>query len=110
MTEALPREPKAEALEEWISEWLARVKVDRPADSNRFDRLVRATRRRYEAQVLARLDDGMCNRLDELLGDGGEGTAFHRLRGDAGRIGLDSLFEEVEKPLWSASRKFAHNV
>ena len=102
MTEALPREPKAGALEEWISAWLARAKVDRPAaDRNRFDRLVRATRRRYEEQVfeqvLARLDEGMRHRLDELLGDGGEETPFNRLRGDAGRISLESLLEEVEK-------------
>lgn len=101
VTEALPREPKAEALEEWISDWLARTKVDRPADRSRFARIVRATRRRYEARVfdhvLSHLDEHMRHRLDELMGDGGEGTAFHRLRGDAGRIGLESLLEEIEK-------------
>jgi Domain of unknown function (DUF4158) len=99
-TEALPREPKTEALDEWISDWLARTKVARPGDY-RFDRLVRTTRRRYEAQVfdqvLARLDEGMRLRLDELLGDGGDGSAFHCLRGDPGRVGLDSLLEEIEK-------------
>ncbi len=98
MTEALPREPKAGALDEWICDWLARAKVARPGDY-RFDRLVRTTRRRYEAQVfdqvLARLDEGMRLRLNELLG--GDGEAFQRLRGDPGRTGLDSLLEEIEK-------------
>ena len=100
MTDALPREPKGEALDEWINEWLARAKVERPT-TVRFERLVRGARHAYEERVfqrvLARLDEGMRRRLEELLGDGGDGCAFHRLRGDPGRIGLDSLLEEVEK-------------
>jgi TnpA family transposase len=100
LTDALPREPKDDALDEWIGEWLARAKVERPA-SGRFDRLVRTVRRQHEKrvfdQVLAQLDDGMRKRLDELLGDGDEGCAFLRLRGEPGRIGLESLLGEVEK-------------
>jgi hypothetical protein len=48
-------------------------------------------------RVLAQLDDGMRKRLDELLGDGDEGCALLRLRGEPGRIGLESLLGEVEK-------------
>jgi len=100
VTEALQREPKGDALDEWINEWLALAKVERPA-TVRFDRLVRAARRAHEEgvfqQVLAHLDDGMRRRLDELLGDGADGCAFHRLRGDPGRIGLESFLEEAEK-------------
>ena len=101
MTDALPREPKAEALEEWINEWLTHAHVDRPADKNRFERLIRSARRRYEVQVfdqvLARLDEATRRRLDALLGNGDDGAAFNRLRGDPGRIGLDSFLAEVEK-------------
>jgi TnpA family transposase len=104
ITEALPREPKAETLNEWISEWLAEAKVDRP-DTQRFERLIGTARKAYEEQifqeVLARLDDGMRERLDKLLGDDAaeseEECSFQRLRGDPGRISLDSLLGEVEK-------------
>lgn len=100
LTDALPREPKDDALDEWIAEWLAREKVARPT-SKRFGRLVRAVRRAHEKRafdhVLAQLDDGMRTRLDALLGDGGDGCGFHRLRGEPGRLGLESLLGEVEK-------------
>ncbi|MBV9949960.1 MAG: DUF4158 domain-containing protein, partial [Myxococcales bacterium] len=100
LTEALPREPKDDALDEWIGEWLGRAKVERPT-SGRFERLVRAVRREHEKRVfddvLAQLDDRMRERLDELLGDGDEGCAFLRLRGEPGRIGLESLLGEAEK-------------
>jgi TnpA family transposase len=100
ITEALPREPKGDALDEWINDWLARAKVERPT-TVRFDRLVRAARHAHEEgvfqRVLGRLDDGMRRRVDELLGDGADGCAYHRLRGDPGRVGLETFLEEAEK-------------
>lgn len=100
LTDALPREPKDDALDESIGEWLARAQVERPT-SARFDRLVRAVRHEREKSVfdhvVARLDDGACRRLDELLGEDDEGCGFLGLRGEPGRIGLESLLGEVEK-------------
>jgi hypothetical protein len=43
----------------------------------------------------------MRRRVDELLGDGADGCAYHRLRGDpgrvGGRVGLETFLEEAEK-------------
>ena len=44
-----------------------------------------------------RLDGGMRERLDALLVDDGEGTAFARLAADPGRVGLESLLAEIAK-------------
>ena len=44
-----------------------------------------------------RLDAGARERLDALLADDGEGTAFARLAADPGRVGLESLLAEIGK-------------
>jgi TnpA family transposase len=96
MSDALPKEPNADTLDEWVTSWLLRSKVDRPGDY-RFDRAMRSAKREHEervfATVLARLDAGMRVRLDGLLAD----EAFERVRADPGRVGLKSLLGEVEK-------------
>ena len=38
-----------------------------------------------------------CGRLNALLSDDGEGTAFARLAADPGRVGLESLLAEIAK-------------
>ncbi len=97
MTEALPKEPSADALDEWITGWLLRSKIDRLGDY-RFERIVRSSRHAYDERVLldvhARLDTATRERLDKLLRDD---AAFDGLRADSGRVGLKSLLGEVEK-------------
>jgi hypothetical protein len=48
-------------------------------------------------RVADRLDADARERLDALLADEGEGTAFARLAADPGRIGLESLLIEIDK-------------
>ena len=91
MTVALPKEPNAETLDEWITAWLLQSKVERPGGDYRFERIVRWTKHAHDegvlSAVLARLDAGMRVRLDALLAD----EAFERVRADPGRVGLKSL-------------------
>jgi hypothetical protein len=62
MTTALPKEPNADTLDEWITTWLLQSKIDRPGGDYRFERIVRWTKHAYDervfADVLARLDAG----------------------------------------------------
>jgi hypothetical protein len=97
MTEALPNEPNADALNEWTTRWLLESKIDRPGEYG-FDRIVRSSRYAHDesvfTQVLERLDSATRRRIDDLLADD---PGFERLRADPGRVGLESLLEEVEK-------------
>src|SRR5262249_36745351 len=96
MSDALPKEPNADTLDEWITSWLLRSKVDRPGDY-RFDRAMRSAKREHDGRVFAalleRLDPGMRARPAALLA----GEAFERVRAGPGRVGLKSLLGEVEK-------------
>ena len=98
--EALPKEPNVDVLDEWITAWLLRSKVERPGDYN-LERVLRGARHAHDeavfAAVLARLDSGMRDRLKTLLDDGDAGTPLNRLRADPGRVGLESVLAETEK-------------
>jgi TnpA family transposase len=96
LSDVLPQEPNADTLEEWITAWLQRSKVDRPSPY-RFERALRAAKHAHEQHVFAHvhhpLEAGMRARLDALLGD----EAFEQVRADTGRVGLKSLLADVEK-------------
>ena len=96
----LPREPASTALEEEIALWFARERITRPG-TYRFDRILHSTQAAHDDAALQRvadqLDAGTCGRLNALLADDGEGTAFSRLTADPGRIGLESLLAEIGK-------------
>jgi hypothetical protein len=94
--ELLPREPAPAALEAEIGAWFARGRVIRPG-AYRLARILRSARAAHDEAALKRvadcLDAGTRGRLDAMLADGSEGTAFARLTADPGRIGLESLAE-----------------
>ena len=96
----LPREPGPTALEEEIAGWFARGRVSRPG-AYRLDRILRSACAAHDDAALQRitdrLDAGTRGRLDALLTDDGEGTAFARLVADPGRVGLESLLAEIGK-------------
>ena len=98
--ELLPREPGPAALEEEIAGWFARGRVARPG-AYRLDRILRSACAAHDDAVLQRvadrLDAGTRRRLDALLADNGDGTAFARLVADPGRVGLESLLAEIGK-------------
>ena len=67
-----------------------------------MDRLLNSTRQSYDEcnfqTVMERLDLSTREKLDALLaGADDERSIFSRLRADPGRIGLESVLEEVEK-------------
>ncbi|HEX6012538.1 MAG TPA: DUF4158 domain-containing protein, partial [Geminicoccaceae bacterium] len=96
----LPREPGPAALEGEIASWFARGRVARPG-AYRLDRIFRSACAAHDDAVLqrvaGRLDAGTRGRLDALLADNGDGTAFARLVADPGRVGLESLLAEIGK-------------
>lgn len=100
LSECLPNEPAPLALEEAVSAWFARKRILRPG-GYRLGRLVRSARVTHDdtvlATILARLDDGMRERLDGVLADGGAGAAYTRLSADPGKVSLDSLLAEIAK-------------
>jgi hypothetical protein len=77
-----------------------RERITRPG-TYRFDRILHSTQAAHDDAALQRvadqLDAGTCGRLNALLADDGEGTAFSRLTADPGRIGLESLLAEIGK-------------
>jgi TnpA family transposase len=97
VTESLPKEPNADTLDEWITAWLLRSKVDWPGDY-RYERIVRSSRYAHDEQVFrevhTRLDLAMREKLDNLLS---EDAVFDELRADPGRVGLESMLDEIEK-------------
>ena len=98
--ELLPREPTPAAMEADISAWFAGGRVTRPG-AYRLDRILRSACAAHDDAALQRvagcLDAGTRGRLDALLADDGEGTAFARLVADPGRVGLESLLAEIGK-------------
>lgn len=100
LTEALPGEPRPQALEESLSAWFAREKVMRPG-VYRLDRILRSARAAHDDAVLASVDGRLTEearaRLDALLADDGEGAPYTRLSADPGKAGLDSLLAEIAK-------------
>jgi TnpA family transposase len=96
----LPREPAPAVLEAEVGAWFARERVTRPG-AYRLDRILRSARAAHDDaalwRVADRLDAGARERLDALLADTGEGTAFACLAADPGRVGLESLLAEVGK-------------
>ena len=87
-------------MEEEIAGWFARGRVTRPG-AYRLDRILRSAWAAHDdaalQRVADRLDAGTRERLDALLADDGEGTAFARLAADPGRVGLESLLAEIGK-------------
>ncbi len=87
-------------LEAEVGAWFARERVGRPG-AYRLDRILRSACAAHDDAVLQRvadrLDAGARERLDALLADDGEGTAFARLAADPGRVGLESLLAEIGK-------------
>ena len=96
----LPGEPAPAVLEAEVGAWFARERVGRPS-AYRLDRILRSACAAHDDAVLQRvadrLDAGARERLDALLADDGEGTAFARLAADPGRVGLESLLAEIGK-------------
>jgi hypothetical protein len=98
--ELLPQEPSSAGLKAEVGAWFARGRIACPG-AYRLDRILRSARAAYDDAILQRvadrLDAGMRGRLDALLADRGEGTAFARLVADPGRVGLESLLAEIGK-------------
>jgi uncharacterized protein DUF4158 len=96
----LPREPAPIVLGEEVALWFARERINRPG-AYRLDRILHSAQAAHDDAALQRvadqLDAGACERLNALLTDDGEGTAFSRLAADPGRIGLESLLAEIGK-------------
>ena len=96
----LPGEPAPAVLEAEVGAWFARERIGRPG-AYRLDRILRSACAAHDDAVLQRvadrLDAGARERLDALLADDGEGTAFARLAADPGRVGLESLLAEIGK-------------
>ena len=95
--DALPREFAAPALEEELSAWFARSRVARPGAYHILRSAQAAHDEAALQQVADCLDAGMRERLDALLADDGNGTAYVRLVADPGRVGLKSLLAEIAK-------------
>jgi TnpA family transposase len=98
--ELLPREPAPSALDGEVGAWFARERVTRPG-AWRLERILRSARAAHDDAALQRVADrlnaGARERLDALLADDSEGTAFARLAADPGRVGLESLLAEIAK-------------
>src|SRR3954469_14949564 len=98
--ELLPREPVPSAMDAAIGGWFAGERVGRPG-ACRLGRILRSARATHDdtalQRVADRLDAGLRARLDALLADDGEGTAFARIAADPGRVGLESLLAEIAK-------------
>ena len=98
--ELLPRELVPSAMDAEIGGWFAGERVGRPG-ACRLDRILRSARATHDdtalQRVADRLDAGLRARLDALLADDGEGTAFARVAADPGRVGLESLLAEIVK-------------
>src|SRR3954462_6721700 len=98
--ELLPRELVPSAMDAEIDGWFAGERVGRPG-ACRLGRILRSARATHDDTALQRgadrLHAGLRARLDALLADDGEGTAFARIAADPGRVGLESLLAEIAK-------------
>ncbi|HET6344792.1 MAG TPA: DUF4158 domain-containing protein [Myxococcota bacterium] len=101
VNEALPKEPSAGALDEWLTAWSLNARVQRPSPYP-MERLLRSARATYEADatrvVLGRLTVDVRERLKALLVEDAKGLVpLAKVREDPGRIGLDSILGEIDK-------------
>jgi len=100
LAELFPTEPGSAESEERIDQWFVQTKRERPG-SYRLDRLIGSVRQSYDERVfqavMDRLDEPMRGKLDALLEDTGDGSPLLDLRADPGRVGLESILEEVAK-------------
>ena len=106
--EVMPLDLTLEPLTERIRDWLRTHRLDTPGPE-RLERMLRAQLHAYETDLLIRisnsLTDATGSALDALLGDAtvrDEATAesanqFSALRGDPGRVSLDTLLQELDK-------------
>jgi len=95
--ELCPVETRREQLVEALRRRCRSEKVEPPA-RGQIDRLVASAVRMHESafasETVARLGPGACDRLAALLDEDG---LLADLRGDPGRLGLETLFEEISK-------------
>lgn len=106
--EVLPLDLTLEQLTERTQDWLRTHRLDTPGQE-RLERLLRAQLHRFETDLLTRLSDRLTEAtrtaLDTLLGDaavqedatGEPANQFSTLRGDPGRVSLDTLLHELDK-------------
>jgi TnpA family transposase len=99
-TDIFPRDPNADELQELIARWFVGKKRRWPGDY-RLDRILNSSRQNYDERifqtVLERLDHAMRKKLDTLLAVDDEKASFSCLRTDPGRVGLESVLDEVDK-------------
>src|ERR1035441_9224313 len=100
LTELFPTEPGSAESEERIDQWFVQAKRERPG-GYRLDRLIGSVRQSYDERVfqtvMDRLDEPMRHRLDALLEDSGDGSPLLDLHADPGRVGLESILQEIAK-------------
>lgn len=106
--EVIPLDLSLEQLMERIREWLRTHRLDTPG-SERLERMLRAQLRVFETDLLIRINDSLTDAmrtaLDALLGDAAvqddatedSANPFSTLRGDPGRVSLDTLLQELDK-------------
>lgn len=101
VNEVLPKEPSDDALDEWLTAWSLKTKVQRPSPYH-AERLLKGARAAYESNVAKAVLNGLevdvRARLKGLLVEDAEGrTPLAKLREDPGRVGLDSILDEIDK-------------
>jgi hypothetical protein len=106
--EVLPLDLTLEQLTERTQDWLRTHRLDTPGQE-RLERMLRAQLHAFETDLLTRLSDSLTEAtrtaLDTLLGDatvrddatGEPANKFSTLRGDPGRVSLDTLLQELDK-------------
>ena len=109
--EVLPSDPSLEQLADRTLEWLRTQRLDLPG-ADRLDRTLRAQAHAFEGnllkQITDQLGDASCVALDALLGSPSaqpsdtspapeSPSGFSHLRGDAGRVSLETLLQELGK-------------
>lgn len=104
----LPLDLTLEQLTERIRDWLRTHRLDTPGPE-RLERMLRAQLHAFETDLLIRISDSLTKAtrtaLDALLGDatvqddatGESANKFSTLRGDPGRVSLDTLLQELDK-------------
>jgi len=106
--EVLPLGLTREQLTERTQDWLRTHRLDTPGQE-RLERMLRAQLHSFETDLLTRISDSLTEAtrtaLDTLLGDatvqddatGEPANKFSTLRGDPGRVSLDTLLQELDK-------------
>lgn len=106
--EVIPLDLSLKQLTERIRDWLRTHRLDTPG-LERLERMLRAQLHAFETDLLIRIDDSLTDvtrtALDALLGDAtvqddateDSANPFSTLRGDPGRVSLDTLLQELDK-------------